>query len=154
MGENKLEQNGPNSGCLASPGKNWLFPNAVILNAVIPDAETRKWVGGSRLLLLGLFFAPASEIKKQKIRKSKNGASEMISVTQHKYHRNGKWKTLKNMWRSEFAWRGNFRDRSQKCFGPRISDFPKLSVTALFWSAKGRRPLGPPNKWAQKRASA
>ena len=26
----------------------------------------------------------------------------------------------------------------------RISDFPKLSVTALSWWAKGRRPLGPP----------
>ena len=94
-------------------------------------------------------FAPASEIKK--IRKSKNGASEMISVTQHNpgtNHRNGKWKTLslKDMRWSEFPWRGNFRDKSQKCSGPGISDFPKLSVTALFWWAKGRRPLGPPKR--------
>ena len=27
-------------------------------------------------------------------------------------------------------------------FSPRISDFPKLSVTALFWWAKGSRPSG------------
>ena len=29
-----------------------------------------------------------------------------------------------------------------------MSDFPKLSVTALFWWAKGRRPLGPPKSLA------
>ena len=34
-------------------------------------------------------------------------------------------------------------------FRPRISDFPKLPVTALFWWAKGRRPLGPP-KYREK----
>ena len=45
---------------------------------------------------------------------------------------------------SEFPWCGNIRDKSQKCFGPGTSDFPKLSVTALLWWAKGRRPLGPP----------
>ena len=43
----------------------------------------RHELGGPGLLLSGLFFAPASEIKNLKIRKSKNGASEMISVTQH-----------------------------------------------------------------------
>ena len=52
--------------------------------------------------------------------------------------------SLKDMRWSGFPWRGNFRDKSQKCFGPRISDFPKLSVTALFWWGKGRRLLGPP----------
>ena len=29
----------------------------------------------------------------------------------------------------------------------RFSDFPKLSVTALFWWGKGRRLLGPPKVW-------
>ena len=60
----------------------------------------------------------------------------MISVTRHNpgtNHRNRKWKTLslKDMRWSEFPWHGNFRDKSQKCSGPGISDFPKLSVTAL-----------------------
>ena len=33
-------------------------------------------------------------------------------------------------------------------FWPRtFSDFPKLSVTALFWWAKGRRPSGPPKEY-------
>ena len=41
--------------------------------------------------------------------------------------------SFKDMRWSEFLWRGNFRDKSQKCSGPGISDFPKLSVTALFW---------------------
>ena len=67
-------------------------------------------LGGPGLLLLGRFFAPASEIKKsdnQKIRKSKNGASEIISVTRHNSgtnHRNRKLKTLslKDMRSSEF----------------------------------------------------
>ena len=114
----------------------------------------RQFFGGPRTPPFGPFLCTC--FRNQKIRKSenkKNWASEMISVTQHNSgtnHRNGKWKalSLKDMRWSEFPWRGNFRDKSQKCFGPGISDFPKLSVTALFWCAKGRRPLGPPKQFS------
>ena len=95
-------------------------------------------------------FSP--RIRKSENQKIKNGASEMISVPAQLWYKSQKWKvsktlSLKDMRWSEFPWRGNFQDESQKCFGPEISDFPKLSVTALFWWAKGRRPLGPPTNW-------
>ena len=54
-------------------------------------------LGGPEVLLSGLFFAPASEIKKKENQKIKNGASEMISVTRHNCgtnHRNGERETL------------------------------------------------------------
>ena len=64
-------------------------------------------LGGPGLLLLGRFFAPASEIKKSENQKSKNGASQIISVTRHNSgtnHRYRKLKTLflKDMRSSEF----------------------------------------------------
>ena len=64
-------------------------------------------------------------------------------------HRNGKcqkplFSSKGTRW-SECPWRGTFRHKSQKRFGPWISDFLKPSVMALFWWAKGRRLLGPPN---------
>ena len=75
----------------------------------------------------------------------------MISVTLHNSgtkHRNGKREKL-------FSWRTwgelNFRDAATSgtdhwnVSAQESQIFQKLSVTALFWWAKGRRPLGPPN---------
>ena len=73
----------------------------------------------------------------------------MISVTGHNpgtNHRKGKCKTLSL---KDMRWL-NFRDAATSGTNHRnvpareFSDFLKLSVTALFWWAKGRRPLGPP----------
>ena len=110
-------------------------------------------LGGPGRLLSGLLFAPASEVKK--IRKSENQNMEP-----QKWFRAGttpvritEMGSVENSFfegheRSEFPWRDNFRHKSRKCFGSgiSISDFPKLSVTALFWWAKDRRPLEPPNQ--------
>ena len=53
--------------------------------------------------------------------------NHIISHNSGTNHKNCEaWKTfaLKDMRWSEFPWRGNFWDKSQKCFGPGISDFP------------------------------
>ena len=72
----------------------------------------------------------------------------MMSVPAQLRYKSQKWEawkilSLKDMRWSE--WRVNFRDKSQKCFVPGISDFPKFFVAALSLWVKGRRPLGPPN---------
>ena len=54
-------------------------------------------LGGPDFLLLGLFFAPASDIKKSEIRKSKNGASEMISVQAQLWHKSQKREAQKTL---------------------------------------------------------
>ena len=48
------------------------------------------------------------------------------------------WETLrlKDVRWSEFLWCGNIWRNAQTCFGPWISAFPKLSVTALLWWPK------------------
>ena len=131
------------------------------LNGVFQSGVFRGWSGSERVEATkipektGVFRHSSSlwrglSLSQAKVRSLKNTVWKTPFGTLRNSgtnHRNRKSETLslKDMRSSEFPWCGNFRDKSQKCFGPGISDFPRLSVKALFWWAKGRRPLGPPN---------
>ena len=99
------------------------------LLAIMPAHATGRW-GGPDSSFWAFAFSPAS---KSKIRKSENQkwslGNYFRDATQLRYKsQKGNWRTLslKDMRWSECPWRGNFRDKSQKCFGPGLSYFPNF----------------------------
>ena len=106
-------------------------------------SETQHGVVVSGLLLLSdLVFAPDPE----------NGASEKISVPAQLCHKSQNGNRENSSWQevrwSEFPRRGNFRDKSQKCFAQAINfrlseTFRDSSVlVGQRWETAGAAPIG------------
>ena len=104
-------------------------------------------LGGPGLLLSDFFLTPASEISKNS-KNQKMEPQKWFPCRHNSYinHRNGKHEKL-------FLWRTwgdlNFRDvaisrTNHRNVSAQECPISELSVTALFWWAKGRRSLGPP----------
>ena len=90
-------------------------------------------------------FFSLRPLQKSENQQIKNGASARLR------YKSQKWDVRKSSFFEGHEVGLNFRDAATSGTNhrnvlpqPGISDFPKLSVTALLWWAKGRRPLGPP----------
>ena len=105
------------------------FPSAVARFEIvkftleITDTYCICWGGAPDSSFRALSLHPLWKLKNQKIRKSKMEPQKWFpcrdnSGTNHRNRKCGKLLPLKDMRWSEFPWRGNFRDKSQKCFGP------------------------------------